>query len=203
MDKGRLEAFSDGVLAILITIMVLNLRTPGGASLSALRPLGVVFLGYLLSFAYLAIYWNNHHHMLQTCVEVNGPMLWANMHLLFWLSLVPWATSWMGASRFAAAPTAVYGGVLLMAAIAYMTLQRTIIAAQGPHSLLKKAVGDDWKGKLSPLLYVAAIALAFDAPRVSGALYALVAAMWLVPDPRIENALRERRGQRAAARRDA
>jgi uncharacterized membrane protein len=195
VDKGRLEAFSDGVLAILITIMVLDLRTPAGASLAALRPLGVVFLSYLLSFVYLAIYWNNHHHMLQTCVEVDGAILWANMHLLFWLSLVPWATAWLGASRFAAAPTAVYGAILLMAALAYMVLQRTIIAAQGPRSLLKKAVGDDWKGKVSPLLYVGALLLAFLSPLLSAVLYALVAAMWLVPDPRIENALREHRNK--------
>ncbi|MDE2491734.1 MAG: DUF1211 domain-containing protein [Elusimicrobia bacterium] len=193
MNKGRLEAFSDGVLAILITILVLGLREPAGASLSALRPLGVVFLSYLLSFAYLAIYWNNHHHMLQTCVRVTGPMLWANMHLLFWLSLIPWATAWMGASRFAPAPVAVYGAILLMAALAYMILQAVIISVQGPDSLLKEAVGSDWKGKVSPLLYAAAIAAAFFVPRVSGALYALVAALWLVPDPRIENALRARR----------
>ena len=151
MGKSRLEAFSDGVIAIIITIMVLELKVPHGESIEALAPLLPVFLSYVLSFVYLGIYWNNHHHMLHACQKVTGPMLWANLHLLFWLSLVPFATGWMGENHFAAAPTALYGVVLLMAAIAYWILQQLIIASQGRDSLLKKAVGSDWKGKLSPL----------------------------------------------------
>src|SRR5436190_5067946 len=157
MPKGRLEAFSDGVLAIIITIMVLELRVPHGGDLTALRPLIPVFLSYVLSFVYLGIYWNNHHHMLQATKHVTGLILWANLHLLFWLSLFPFATGWMGENHFAALPSAVYGGVLLMAAIAYYVLQQTIIGSQGPDSLLARAVGRDWKGKLSPLLYLSAI----------------------------------------------
>jgi len=194
VGKGRLEAFSDGVIAIIITIMVLELHVPAGGGLRALRPLLPVFLSYVLSFVYLGIYWNNHHHMLHTVKKVSGPMLWANLHLLFWLSLVPFATGWMGVNRFAAGPTALYGGVLLLSAVAYFVLQEAIIASQGPDSILKEAVGGDWKGKVSPALYLAAIPLAFVSPWISNALYVAVAAIWLVPDRRIENALRAREG---------
>ena len=186
MGRNRLEAFSDGVLAIIITIAVLGLRPPHGTSVAALRPLLPVFASYVLSFVYLGIYWNNHHHMLATVDHVSGGILWANLHLLFWLSLVPFVTGWMGASRFAAAPTAVYGAVLLLAAIAYFVLQRLIVASQGEGSLLAKAIGRDFKGKASPIIYVVAIAAAFLAPWLAGALYALVAIMWLIPDRRIE-----------------
>jgi len=189
MGKSRLEAFSDGVIAILITIMVLELKVPHGESAEALAPLIPVLSSYVLSFVYLGIYWNNHHHMLHTCHKVTGSMLWANLHLLFWLSLVPFVTSWMGENHFAAVPSAVYGVVLLMAAIAYYILQQLIIASQGPDSLLKKAVGGDWKGKLSPALYAIAIPMAFWSRWVSLGLYVLVALIWLVPDQRIENAL--------------
>ena len=189
MGKSRLEAFSDGVIAIIITIMVLELKVPHGESIDALVPLIPVFLSYVLSFVYVGIYWNNHHHMLHTVHKVTGPMLWANLHLLFWLSLFPFVTGWMGENHFAAAPSAVYGAVLLMAAIAYWVLQQLIIASQGPDSLLKKAVGSDWKGKLSPLIYVIAIPTAFWSHWISQALYVLVALVWLVPDRRIENAL--------------
>jgi len=189
MGKSRLEAFSDGVIAIIITIMVLELKVPHGDSFEALTPLFPVFLSYVLSFVYLGIYWNNHHHMLHISDKVTGPMLWANLHLLFWLSLVPFATGWMGENHFAAAPSAVYGVVLLMAAIAYWILQQLIIASQGQDSLLKKAVGSDWKGKLSPVLYAVAIALAFWSQWVSIGLYVFVALIWLVPDRRIERVL--------------
>lgn len=189
MGKSRLEAFSDGVIAILITIMVLELKVPHGESVEALTPLLPVFLCYVLSFVYLGIYWNNHHHMLHTCRKVTGSMLWANLHLLFWLSLVPFATGWMGENHFAPAPSALYGAVLLMAAIAYWILQQLIIESQGPESLLKKAIGGDWKGKLSPLLYIIAIAMAFRSEWVSLGLYVLVAVIWLVPDRRIERML--------------
>ena len=189
MGKSRLEAFSDGVIAIIITIMVLELKVPHGDSIAALTPLFPVFLSYVLSFVYLGIYWNNHHHMLHTCVKVTGAMLWANLHLLFWLSLVPFATGWMGENHFAAAPSAVYGVVLLMAAIAYWILQQLIIASQGADSLLKKAVGGDWKGKLSPVVYAVAIPLAFWSQWVSIGLYVFVALIWLVPDRRIERVL--------------
>jgi uncharacterized membrane protein len=192
MGKSRLEAFSDGVLAIIITIMVLEMKVPHGAGLAALRPLLPVFLSYVLSFVYLGIYWNNHHHMLHAGQRVSGPMLWANLHLLFWLSLVPFATGWMGENHFAAAPTALYGVVLLMAAIAYWVLQGTIIASQGSDSLLKAAVGSDWKGKLSPVLYIIAIPAAFLSRWISCGIYVLVALIWLVPDRRIENALRSK-----------
>ena len=161
MGKGRFEAFSDGVIAIIITIMVLELKVPHGESIDALAPLIPVFLSYVLSFVYVGIYWNNHHHMLHTCHRVTGPMLWANLHLLFWLSLFPFVTGWMGENHFAAAPSAVYGAVLLMAAVAYWILQQIIIASQGRESLLKKAVGSDWKGKMSPVIYVIAIPTAF------------------------------------------
>jgi uncharacterized membrane protein len=189
LGKSRLEAFSDGVIAIIITIMVLELKVPHGESLDALVPLIPVFLSYVLSFVYVGIYWNNHHHMLHAGHKVTGPMLWANLHLLFWLSLFPFATGWMGANHFAAAPSAVYGGVLLMAAVAYWILQQLIIASQGHGSLLKRAIGRDWKGKVSPLLYLIAIPLAFWSPWISQGLYVLVALVWLVPDRRIERAL--------------
>ncbi len=189
MGKGRLEAFSDGVIAIIITIMVLELKVPHGEGLATLVPLIPVFLSYVLSFVYIGIYWNNHHHMLHATHRVTGPVLWANLHLLFWLSLVPFATGWMGENHFAAAPAALYGAVLLMAAIAYWLLQQAIIAAEGPDSLLKKAVKGDWKGKLSPLIYLAAIFAAFWSPWISLGLYVLAALIWLVPDRRIERVL--------------
>jgi uncharacterized membrane protein len=189
MSKNRLEAFSDGVIAIIITIMVLELKVPHGENLHALAPLIPVFLSYVLSFVYVGIYWNNHHHMLQTCRKVTGQMLWANLHLLFWLSLFPFTTGWMGENHFATAPSAVYGAVLLMAAIAYWILQHIIIASQGKDSLLKNAIGSDWKGKLSPLIYIIAIPTAFWSQWMAQGLYVLVALVWLVPDRRIENAL--------------
>jgi uncharacterized membrane protein len=189
MGKNRFEAFSDGVIAILITIMVLELKVPHGESIQTLRPLIPVFLSYVLSFVYLGIYWNNHHHMIHATRKVTGPILWANLHLLFWLSLVPFATGWMGENHFAPTPAALYGLVLLMAAIAYYILQQLIIASQGPDSILKKAVGGDWKGKLSPVTYIAAIPLAFVSEWISMGLYVLVALIWLVPDRRIEHAL--------------
>jgi uncharacterized membrane protein len=189
MGKSRLEAFSDGVIAILITIMVLELKVPHEPTMAALGPLWPVFLSYVLSFVYLGIYWNNHHHMLHTVKHVTGGILWANLHLLFWLSLVPFVTGWMGENHFAALPTGVYGVVLLMAALSYWVLQRIIIRSQGSDSLLKKAVGGDWKGNLSPLVYVVGIAVSFVAPGVAFALYAAVATIWLVPDRRIERAL--------------
>jgi len=189
MGKGRLEAFSDAVIAIIITIMVLELKVPHGDSAGELWPLLPVFLSYILSFVYVGIYWNNHHHMLHTCTTVTGAMLWANLHLLFWLSLFPFATGWMGENRFTALPTALYGAVLLMAAIAYYLLEQAIIAAQGPDSLLKKAIGRDWKGKLSPVLYIAAILLAWRSAPVARAIFVVAALIWLIPDRRIENAL--------------
>ena len=192
MGKARLEAFSDGVLAIIITIMVLELKVPHGADFAALGPLVPVFLSYVLSFVYLGIYWNNHHHMLHTCERVTGAILWANLHLLFWLSLIPFTTGWMGENHFAAAPTALYGVVLLLAAIAYYILQRCIIASQGPDSVLKAAIGSDWKGKVSPLLYLVAIPAAFAREWISDAIYVLVALIWLVPDRRIEQRLERR-----------
>jgi uncharacterized membrane protein len=188
MGKGRLEAFSDGVLAILITIMVLELKVPQGGALGSLRPLVPVFLSYLLSFIYLGIYWNNHHHMLHTVTRVSAGILWANLHLLFWLSLVPFVTAWMGENHFAAQPTALYGGILLMAASAYWMLQRTILASLGPQSRLAAALGRDLKGKISPVLYALAIPSAFLSPRIAGGVYVLVAIMWLLPDRRIERA---------------
>ena len=189
MGKNRLEAFSDGVMAIIITILVLELKVPRGETFEALVPLIPVFLGYLLSFAYIGIYWNNHHHMLHTCEKVTGPILWANLHLLFWLSLIPFTTGWMGENHFAGAPSALYGFVLLMASFAYWMLQQLIIASQGRHSLLKKAIGGDWKGKLSPALYTAAIIAAYWLPRLSQGIYVLVALFWLIPDRRIEKVL--------------
>ena len=191
MGKGRLEAFSDGVIAIIITIMVLEMKVPHGATLEHLRPLIPVFFSYVLSFVYVGIYWNNHHHMLHACRKASGSVLWANLHLLFWLSLFPFATGWMGENHFAAMPSALYGVVLLMAAIAYWILQQTIIASEGPDSVLKTAVGGDWKGKLSPLVYVAAIVSTFFVQWVAQALYVLVALVWLVPDRRIETVLQK------------
>ena len=189
MTKSRLEAFSDGVIAILITILVLELRVPHGSDFGALRPLLPTFLVYTLSFIYLAIYWNNHHHMLHTVQKVNGRILWANMLLLFWLSLVPFVTGWMGENHFASEPTALYGFVLLMAAIAYTNLQREIVVHHGPDSLLATAVGSDRKAKFSLLAYVAAIPLAFVEQWISDGIYIFVALIWLVPDKRIESKL--------------
>lgn len=186
MEKNRLEAFSDGVIAIIITIMVLELKVPHGSDFASLEPLLPVFLSYVLSFIYVGIYWNNHHHMLQTVQHVKGNILWANLHLLFWLSLFPFVSGWMGENHFAAMPSALYGLVLLMAAIAYSILQRTIIASQGENSLLAKVVGRDVKGKLSSLLYIAGIVAAFCSPMLSGLIYAAVACIWFVPDSRIE-----------------
>src|SRR5882724_7965200 len=187
MSKGRLEAFSDGVIAILITILVLELKITHGTDLEALRPILPVFLTYVLSFVFLGIYWNNHHHMLQAAHRINGKVLWANLHLLFWLSLVPFVTGWMGENHFAPLPTAVYGFVLLMAAVAFTILQNVLVAEQGPGSRLAEAVGSDIKGKLSLSLYVCAIPLAFVNEWISDALYVAVALIWLVPDPRIES----------------
>ena len=193
MGRGRLEAFSDGVVAILITIMVLDLKVPQGADLAALRPLLPGLLSYVLSFVYIGIYWNNHHHLLHTVEQVTGAILWANLHLLFWLSLIPFATGWMGENHFAPFPTALYGAVLLMASLAYLGLQKVVVAAQGAGSVLASALGHDVKGTLSPLLYAAAIPLAFARREVAQGLYVLVALIWLVPDRRIVRALRTRR----------
>jgi len=186
MSKGRLEAFSDGVIAILITIMVLELRAPQGDSWSALREVVPSLFSYVLSFVFLGIYWTNHHHMLQLAERVTGRVLWANLHLLFWLSLIPFATTWMGANHYAAVPTALYGIVLVLAAVAYETLQYTVIGAQGADSPLGRAIGSDRKGKISLVLNLAAIPVAFVQPLVSDALYVIVALVWLVPDSRIE-----------------
>jgi uncharacterized membrane protein len=188
----RLEAFSDGVLAIIITIMVLELKVPHAVELAALKPVLPVLLSYVLSFIYLGIYWNNHHHLFQATEEVSGGILWANLHLLFWLSLFPFTTAWMGENHLAAIPTAVYGFVLLMAAIAYYVLQRTIIAREGRDSLLAQAIGKDRKGKLSPLLYLAAIPLAFVSSWIAAGLYVFVALLWFIPDPRIEREIEKR-----------
>jgi len=193
MDTGRMEAFSDGVLAIIITIMVLELKVPHGADLPALWPLLPVVLSYVLSFVYVGIYWNNHHHMLQVTPRVSGSILWANLHLLFWLSLIPFVTHWMGENNFAPAPTAFYGVILAIAALAYRILQRAIIAEQGETSLLAAAVGRDLKGKLSPVLYAIAIPSAFVHEWIAGGLYVLVALIWLIPDRRIERALAGRK----------
>ena len=189
MGKNRLEAFSDGVLAIIITIMVLEMKVPHGGSLSDLEPLFPVFLSYVLSFLYIAIYWNNHHHMMHTIQKVSGGILWANMHLLFWLSFFPFATGWMGENHFLKLPVALYGVILFMAAVAYYILQRTIISHQGKNSILAKAVGKDIKGKLSPVLYVVAICFSFFLQWISQAIYVFVAVMWLIPDRRIERAI--------------
>ena len=192
MEKTRLEAFSDGVVAIIITIMVLELKVPHATEFADLKPLLPVFLSYVLSFIYVGIYWNNHHHMFHCTRHVTGGILWANLYLLFWLSLFPFTTGWMGENHLAPTPTAVYGFVLLMAAIAYFILQRTIIAHQGRGSLLAAAVGRDWKGKLSPVLYFLAIPLAFVSPWFSSGIYVFVALMWLIPDRRIERVLMQR-----------
>ena len=191
MSRTRLEAFSDAVIAIILTIMVLEMKVPHGHDFAVLKPIVPVFFSYVLSFVYLGIYWNNHHHMLHTVRTVTGPMLWANLHLLFWLSLVPFCTGWMGENHFDSEPAALYGAVLLMSAIAYWILQELIIKAQGPDSLLYRAVGRDWKGKLSPLFYIVAIVAAFWSKWISMALYVAVALIWLVPDRRIENALKQ------------
>jgi TMEM175 potassium channel family protein len=186
VTKGRLEAFSDGVIAILITVMVLELRVPRGTDWEALRPLVPALGTYVLSFAFLGIYWNNHHHMLQATDRIGGTILWANLHLLFWLSLIPWVTGWMGQNAFAPLPTAAYGGVLLLAALAYRILQQAIIAHQGPVSKLREAVGKDVKGRLSAALYVIAVPLAFANQWIAIGLYVLVALLWFIPDRRIE-----------------
>ena len=189
MSSGRLEAFSDGVIAIIITIMVLELKVPHGDDFDALIPLIPVLLSYVLSFVYVGIYWNNHHHMLHASDAVTGRILWANLHLLFWLSLFPVTTAWVGENHMAPAPTALYGVVLLMAAIAYWILQQLIIASQGANSILRKAVGGDWKGKVSAPLYATGIVSAFWSPRLAQAIYLLVALVWFIPDRRIENTL--------------
>jgi uncharacterized membrane protein len=194
MGKNRLEAFSDGVIAIIITIMVLELKVPHEATFAALAPLWPVLLSYVLSFVYVGIYWNNHHHMLAAARHVSGGALWANLHLLFWLSLFPFATAWMGENHFAAAPTAAYGAVLLMAAIAYWLLQQKLIALDGPDSTLRRAIGGDWKGKLSPLAYITGIVASFWHPWIAEALYVAVALVWLVPDSRIEGKLSPGKG---------
>jgi uncharacterized membrane protein len=190
MKKERLTAFSDGVLAIIITIMVLELKVPHGADWASLTPVAPTFLGYVLSFVYVGIYWNNHHHMLYATERINGAVLWANMHFLFWLSLIPFATGWMGENHFAPLPTALYGVALLMPAIAYYVLQSAIVGLHGRSGTLARAVGRDVKGKISPLLYLAAIALSFVATWAAQAIYVGVALMWLVPDRRIERQLK-------------
>jgi uncharacterized membrane protein len=191
MNKTRLEAFSDGVFAILITIMVLEIKVPHGSDFGDLKGLIPIFLSYVLSFIYLGIYWNNHHHMLHTIKHVSGSMLWANMHLLFWLSLVPFATAWIGETGFVSAPMVVYGCILLLAAIAYFILQSQIIKQEGDNSVLKKAIGNDVKGKMSPIIYLIAIISGFYNPIISGLLYVVVAFIWLIPDKRIERTLKQ------------
>jgi uncharacterized membrane protein len=196
MRSARVEAFSDGVVAIIITIMVLEMRAPHGASLADLRPVAPAFLSYVLSFVYLGIYWNNHHHLMHVVRHVDGRVMWANLHLLFWLSLVPFVTAWMGENHFAAVPVALYGGVLLMAAVAYWLLVRALLARHGPDSLLARAIGSGVKENLSLLAYVVAIALAYPARWVACAIYVGVASLWLVPDRRIERVLAEAGGER-------
>jgi uncharacterized membrane protein len=191
MPKERLAAFSDGVIAIIITIMVLELKVPHGTDWAALASVLPTFLTYVLSFLYVGIYWNNHHHLLHTARRVNGTILWANMHLLFWLSLIPFATGWMGENHFAQLPTALYGVALLMPAIAYYLLQRAIVSQQGTQGALASALGKDVKGRISPILYVAGTLLAFVEPWISDVIYVAVALMWLVPDRRIERAMRQ------------
>jgi uncharacterized membrane protein len=191
MTTTRMEAFTDGVLAIIITIMVLELKVPHGTGLGVLRPLLPVLASYILSFVFIGIYWNNHHHLLHVCPRVTGSILWANLHLLFWLSLIPFATGWMGENHFGTLPTAAYGAVLLMAGAAYLILQQRIIAAEGESSLVKRAIGADWKGKASSVLYALAIGLAFVSPWISMAIYTGVAIMWVVPDRRVERVLSE------------
>jgi uncharacterized membrane protein len=189
MKKGRLEAFSDGVIAIIITIMVLEMKVPHGGGLKDLAPLLPVFLSYVLSFLYVGIYWNNHHHMLHASTTVTGAVLWANLHLLFWLSLFPFTTGWMGENHFAGVPSALYGAVLLMAAIAYYLLQQAIIRAQGADSILKEAIGRDWKGKLSPVLYIVAIVATLRFSWMAQTIFVIAALIWLIPDRRIEKRL--------------
>lgn len=189
MGKNRLEAFSDGVIAIIITIMVLEMKVPHGDGLDTLLPVVPVFMCYVLSFVYVGIYWNNHHHMLHLCNRVTGGILWANLHFLFWLSLFPFVTGWMGENHFQSVPSALYGGVLLAAAIAYWILQQAIIRAQGPASALRAALGRDWKGKISPVLYFFAILLSLIRPWMAMVLYVAVALLWLVPDRRIERSM--------------
>jgi len=191
MKRGRLEAFSDGVLAIVITIMVLDMKVPQGADWTALSELWPVFLSYVLSFIYVGIYWNNHHHLLATVDRVDGSIMWANLHLLFWLTLVPFVTGWMGENEFAQIPTTLYGSVLIMAGVAYLILQSRILATQSSQSALRREIGKDVKGKLSPLLYLAGIVAAQFAPMIAFGIYGLVAVLWLVPDKRIERALRQ------------
>jgi uncharacterized membrane protein len=189
MPKNRLEAFSDGVLAIIITIMVLELRAPHGEDFASLVPLLPSLLSYVLSFVYVGIYWNNHHHLLHTATRTSGAVLWANLHLLFWLSLFPFATAWMGENHFGALPSAAYGFVLLMAAIAYFILEQAIMRAEGPRSVLRRALGRDWKGKLSPIAYLVAIGASFLVHWLAQIVYVAVALAWLVPDRRIERVL--------------
>jgi uncharacterized membrane protein len=192
MSKGRLEAFSDGVIAVIITIMVLELQAPHGSTLADLKPKIPAFLSYVLSFIFIGIYWNNHHHMLHAINRVNGRVLWANLHLLFWLSLIPFATDWMGVNQWAAVPVAVYGCLLFMAATAYTILAYELIALEGKESALARALGRDYKGKTSLFLYAAAVPLAYINPRISTALYVIVAFIWLIPDRRIEKVVVER-----------
>ncbi|HKZ67301.1 MAG TPA: TMEM175 family protein [Chitinophagaceae bacterium] len=192
MGKGRLEAFSDGVLAIIITIMVLEMKVPHGDSFASLKPLFPVFISYILSFIYIGIYWNNHHHMLHAAKQVNGKTLWANIHLLFWLSLIPFVTGWMGENNFTTLPVALYGMVLLMAAVAYYLLAHSLARLHGKNSTLAEALGNDWKGILSVLSYAVGIGLSFIKPWLGFATYALVAAIWFIPDKRIENKLADR-----------
>ncbi|WP_342645716.1 TMEM175 family protein [Mucilaginibacter sp. CSA2-8R] len=189
MNKGRLEAFSDGVIAIIITIMVLELKTPHGNTLADLKPLIPVALSYVLSFVYVGIYWNNHHHMLHAVRQVRGAALWANLHLLFWLSIIPFVTSWMGENQFSEWPVALYGVIMLMSAIAYSILAAILVKQAGPESTLARAMGHDWKGKISIVIYLVSIALAFLQPAISLCLYALVAVIWFIPDTRIERVL--------------
>lgn len=192
MNKNRLEAFSDGVLAIIITIMVLELKVPHGDGFAALQPLLPVFLSYVLSFIYIGIYWNNHHHLLHAARQVSGGVMWANLHLLFWLSLLPFVTGWAGENHFAPLPTALYGAVLLMAGFAYWILARTLVAVDGPDSVLAKAIGKDHKGNISVVLYVVAIPFAFVSVWISYALYTGIALLWIIPDRRIERSMHER-----------
>ncbi len=198
MSKGRVEAFSDGVFAIIITIMVLDLHVPLGDGMKDLTPLLPVFLCYVLSFFYVGIYWNNHHHMFQACSKVSGGVLWANLFLLFWLSLLPFATGWMGENHFTAIPTMLYGLILVMAAISYVVLQQSIIRAEGPNSVLKDAVGDDWKGKLSMSLYFVALFVALRFAWISAGIYAATALIWLIPDRRIEQRLVKQNGMKSS-----
>ena len=191
MPRERLTAFTDGVLAVIITIMVLELKPPGGFHLANLAEIAPTLLGYVLSFGYVAIYWNNHHHFFHLVERVNGTLLWANLNLLFWLSLVPFTTAWMGASHFAPEPTALYGASLLACALSWYLMQTLILQGQGPHSVLRRALGSDLKGKISPVLYLIGIGLSFAAPLAGAAVYFLVALMWLAPDRRIERALGE------------